>query len=130
MAVACGYIERKEGDALAACDFEVSAQMSGRMQNFGRHRFFGHESGLGCQPWLSWFSTHLCSLSHSALAQCSRWVTDSHIFGMLPFPVRAVLFQRFLTWSTLGVHTVAFFIRVYRMWRILIKHDDKMWRSE
>ncbi|CAM9258383.1 unnamed protein product, partial [Scytosiphon promiscuus] len=39
-------------------------------------------------------------------------------------------FERFLTWSMLGVHTVAFFVRVYRMWRILIKHDDKMWRTE
>ncbi|CAN0273478.1 unnamed protein product, partial [Ectocarpus sp. 12 AP-2014] len=37
--------------------------------------------------------------------------------------------QRFLSWSTLCVHTVAFFIRVYRMWRILIKHDDKMWHT-
>ncbi|CAM9276032.1 unnamed protein product, partial [Pylaiella littoralis] len=38
--------------------------------------------------------------------------------------------ERFLTWSTMCVHTVAFFIRVYRMWRILIKHDDKMWPTE
>ncbi|CAN0141568.1 unnamed protein product, partial [Ectocarpus sp. 4 AP-2014] len=38
-------------------------------------------------------------------------------------------FERFLSWSTLCVHTVAFFIRVYRMWRILIKHDDKMWHT-
>ncbi|CAB1110198.1 unnamed protein product [Ectocarpus sp. CCAP 1310/34] len=38
-------------------------------------------------------------------------------------------FERFLSWSTLCVHTVAFFIRVYRMWRILIKHDDQMWHT-
>ncbi|CAM9969419.1 unnamed protein product, partial [Ectocarpus sp. 8 AP-2014] len=38
-------------------------------------------------------------------------------------------FERFLSWSTLCVHTVSFFIRVYRMWRILIKHDDKMWHT-
>eukprot|EP00904_Undaria_pinnatifida_P012482 jgi/Undpi1/8364/HiC_scaffold_25.g10832.m1 len=39
-------------------------------------------------------------------------------------------FERFLAWSTLTVHVVAFFIRIYRMWRILIKHDGKMWRTE
>ena len=35
--------------------------------------------------------------------------------------------QRFLIWSMMYVHNGAFFIRVYRMWRILIKHDDNMW---
>eukprot|EP00903_Cladosiphon_okamuranus_P006656 g6499.t1 len=59
MAIASGFIEREEGDILAACDFE-----------------------------------------------------------------------RFVSWSTLCVHTVAFFIRVYRMWRILIKHDSNMWHTE
>ncbi|CAN0467879.1 unnamed protein product [Laminaria digitata] len=39
-------------------------------------------------------------------------------------------FERFLSWSTLCVHTVAFFIRVYRMWRVLIKHDEHMWHTE
>eukprot|EP00903_Cladosiphon_okamuranus_P006660 g6502.t2 len=38
--------------------------------------------------------------------------------------------ERFLAWSCLTVHVVAFFIRVYRMWRFLIKHDNKMWRTE
>ncbi|CAM9739286.1 unnamed protein product, partial [Ectocarpus fasciculatus] len=38
-------------------------------------------------------------------------------------------FESFLAWSTLCIHTTAFFFRVYRMWRILIKHDDKMWQT-
>lgn len=37
--------------------------------------------------------------------------------------------QRFLEWSTLCVHVLAFFVRVFRMWRILIRHEDKMWHS-
>eukprot|EP00904_Undaria_pinnatifida_P012481 jgi/Undpi1/8363/HiC_scaffold_25.g10831.m1 len=39
-------------------------------------------------------------------------------------------FERFISWSTLCVHTVAFFIRVYRMWRVLIKHDEHMWHTD
>ncbi|CAM9337731.1 unnamed protein product, partial [Ectocarpus sp. 12 AP-2014] len=35
-----------------------------------------------------------------------------------------------LAWGCLSVHVVAFFIRVYRMWRILIKHDENMWYTE
>ncbi|CAM9758034.1 unnamed protein product [Ascophyllum nodosum] len=39
-------------------------------------------------------------------------------------------FELFLTWSTLCVHVMTFFVRIYRLWKILIKHDDKMWRAE
>ncbi|CAM9272311.1 unnamed protein product [Ectocarpus sp. 4 AP-2014] len=39
-------------------------------------------------------------------------------------------FERFLAWGCLSVHVVAFFVRVYRMWRILIKHDENMWHTE
>ncbi|CAM9480659.1 unnamed protein product, partial [Ascophyllum nodosum] len=34
----------------------------------------------------------------------------------------------FLSWSTLCVHLISFFIRVYRIWRILIKHDTNMYQ--
>ncbi|CAM9451135.1 unnamed protein product, partial [Ectocarpus sp. 4 AP-2014] len=35
-----------------------------------------------------------------------------------------------LSWSTLAVHIMSFAVRVYRMWRILIKHDDSMWPAK
>ncbi|CAB1105051.1 unnamed protein product [Ectocarpus sp. CCAP 1310/34] len=38
--------------------------------------------------------------------------------------------ERFLAWSALCTHIFAFFIRVYRMWRILVKHDDSMWPAK
>ncbi|CAM9258459.1 unnamed protein product [Scytosiphon promiscuus] len=39
-------------------------------------------------------------------------------------------FERLLAWGTLLVHVSAFFVRVYRMKRILIDHDEHMWRTE
>ncbi|CBJ31530.1 hypothetical protein Esi_0262_0022 [Ectocarpus siliculosus] len=38
--------------------------------------------------------------------------------------------ERFLAWSALCTHMFAFFIRVYRMWRILVKHDENMWPAK
>ncbi len=38
--------------------------------------------------------------------------------------------QRFLAWGFLTVHVSGFFIRIYRMWRILIKLDSNMWHTE
>ncbi|CAN0106221.1 unnamed protein product [Ectocarpus fasciculatus] len=39
-------------------------------------------------------------------------------------------FEVSISWTTLLVHLMSFVVRVYRMWRILIKHDENMWRAE
>ncbi|CAM9247127.1 unnamed protein product [Ectocarpus sp. 4 AP-2014] len=38
--------------------------------------------------------------------------------------------ERLLAWPALCTHMFAFFIRVYRMWRILVKHDENMWPAK
>ncbi|CAM9705339.1 unnamed protein product [Ectocarpus fasciculatus] len=38
--------------------------------------------------------------------------------------------ERFLAWSTLSIHVSAFGIRIYQMWKILVKHDDNMWPAK
>eukprot|EP00903_Cladosiphon_okamuranus_P013298 g12395.t2 len=38
--------------------------------------------------------------------------------------------ETFLSWSTLFAHAMAFFVRVHRMWRILIRHDENMWPAK
>ncbi|CBJ31524.1 similar to regulator of G-protein signaling 16 [Ectocarpus siliculosus] len=39
-------------------------------------------------------------------------------------------FEVIFSWSTLLAHMMSFAVRVYRMWRILIKHDDHMWPAK
>ncbi|CAN0088475.1 unnamed protein product [Ectocarpus sp. 12 AP-2014] len=39
-------------------------------------------------------------------------------------------FEIIFSWSTLLAHMMSFAVRVYRMWRILIKHDDHMWPAK
>ncbi|CAM9372968.1 unnamed protein product [Ectocarpus fasciculatus] len=39
-------------------------------------------------------------------------------------------FEVSISWTTLLAHFMSFVVRVYRMWRILIKHDENMWRAE
>ncbi|CAM9832099.1 unnamed protein product [Ectocarpus sp. 12 AP-2014] len=38
--------------------------------------------------------------------------------------------ERFLAWSALSAHLSAFAIRIYQMWKILVKHDDNMWSAK
>lgn len=38
--------------------------------------------------------------------------------------------QAFLAWSSVCLHAAAFVIRPYRVWKLLVKHDGKMWRTE
>ncbi|CAN0228913.1 unnamed protein product, partial [Ectocarpus fasciculatus] len=39
-------------------------------------------------------------------------------------------FEKSMVWTTVGTQLMSFGVRVYRMWRILIKHDDNMWPAK
>ncbi|CAM9438501.1 unnamed protein product, partial [Choristocarpus tenellus] len=36
----------------------------------------------------------------------------------------------FIAWGTLTLHIGTFYLRIYRLWKLLVKHESNMWPTE